>query len=90
MAKDHGPVWKPSGDGTFTATAPGLSQSVYRVGLVIRRDFRRLLMAEGIEFKEDRGLLDSAFIFTCSPYKAQRIWERVQPLMEADRMRWVD
>jgi hypothetical protein len=52
-----------------------------RVGALLRRDFRRLLMRLDISYTEDRGWLDSYFVFQGSADKMrqlQLIWARMK------------
>lgn len=39
-----------------------MGRAVFVAGLLCRRWLRRELLAAGLEFKEDKGLLDSLFI----------------------------
>lgn len=52
----------------------------YRVGALLRRSFRRILMTMGLEFTEDRGFLDSLFMVTADAQahaRLHRIVERI-------------
>lgn len=41
---------------------PALQKVEYVVGLLLRRQFRRLLLSEGCQFTEDKGFINSMFV----------------------------
>jgi hypothetical protein len=41
-------------------------RAVFDVGVLLRRDFRRKLMAAGLRFTEDKGWIDSRFVVTAT------------------------
>lgn len=46
---------------------------VLTAGLAVRRQIRRWLLAQGIIFTEDKGILDSVFYLHCSDGVAKQI-----------------
>jgi hypothetical protein len=43
------------------------------VGMLYRRRIRRFLMGQGIDFREDSGLLDSLFVITATDEQILRV-----------------
>ena len=57
-------------------------------GLAVRRQIRRFLLEEGIDFVEEKGWIDSVFYLKCSDEKYQwvgRVLEEHERKMEALR-----
>lgn len=44
-------------------------KKIIEAGVLVRRPIRRFLLSEGIDFKEDKGWLDSTFYLNCSDEK---------------------
>ncbi len=53
-----GPVYRAPFD------ASAIERETFTVGLLLRRQFRRLLIEEGLAFQEDRGWINSLFAVT--------------------------
>jgi len=51
-------------------------------GMAIRREMRRFLLSEGIQFTEDKGWIDSVFYLNCDDEKWKYI---VRVLQERER-----
>lgn len=44
-------------------------------GLAVRRQIRRFLLREGVDFKEDKGWIESEFYLNCTDEKMKYIAE---------------
>jgi hypothetical protein len=54
-----------------------IERETFNVGLLLRRQFRRLLMSEGLDFSEDKGFLNSLFVVRAEPKIIQALRETV-------------
>jgi len=54
-----------------------MARAVFLVGLLYRRWFRRELLAAGLQFNEDKGLIDSQFTVTGPDYVLRTIRNNV-------------
>lgn len=55
-------------------------RAVFEVGLVLRREFRRQLLARGLRFTEDKGWLDSQFIVHGTPLQLAPLYYAAEQL----------
>ena len=50
------------------------------LGLLYRREFRRFLLSQDINFTEEKGLLDSAFFLKCTDETFEKIIKELKKL----------
>jgi hypothetical protein len=63
----------------------GTVSAPFTVGALLRRSFRRELIASGLTFTEDKGLLDSLFVVKATPDVIEVIQSAVDDYNEERR-----